>query len=81
MTTEPETKLLLARWHQGDAAALHALVQMHLAWIEARVRQRLGPMLRAKAETADFVQEAVVDVLRYGPRFVVSDAVQFRALL
>jgi RNA polymerase sigma factor (sigma-70 family) len=81
MTTNADTKLLLARWHEGDAAALHALVQAHLSWIEARVRLRLGPMLRARAETADFVQEAVIDVLQYGPRFVVSDPDQFRGLL
>lgn len=76
-----ETRELLARWHAGDQTALAALLERHLGWVHARVRQRLGPALRAKAESMDLVQDACVDVLRNGPKFLLDDAQQFRALL
>lgn len=76
-----ETTDLLQRWHAGDARALEELLRRDLPWIEAFVRRRLGPLLRAKAETVDYVQDAVIEVLRYGPRFVCSDRERFRALL
>lgn len=72
---------LLRRWHEGDRAALDRLLELHLPWLQDYVRQRLGPALKARGETADFVQEAFVDVLRYAPAFVVDDADQFRGLL
>jgi RNA polymerase sigma-70 factor (ECF subfamily) len=82
MTEEPlETADLLQRWHGGDKHALEALLRRDLPWIEGFVRKRLGPLLRGKAETVDYVQDAVVEVLRYGPRFVCSDRERFRALL
>lgn len=76
-----ETKALLLRWFNGDREALNTLVERDLPWIRNRVRKRLGSFLRRKGETDDFVQEAMIDVLRYGPRFVVSDMGQFRALV
>lgn len=82
MSAEPlDTADLLQRWHGGEKHALEALLQRDLPWIEAFVRKRLGPLLRGKAETVDYVQDAVVEVLRYGPRFVCSDRDRFRALL
>ena len=72
---------LLRRWHGGDQDALERLVIQELPWIESQVRRRLGPMLRGKAETHDFVQDAMIDVLRYGPRFVTSSRARFRALV
>lgn len=82
MTADPaETAQLLERWHAGDRAALDELLQRNVGWIEAFVRRRLGPEIRAKEETFDAVQDAVVDILTYGPRFVVSDGDRFRALL
>ena len=67
--------------HRGDESALHQLVKDHLPWIEARVRQRLTPVARRFGDTQDFVQEALLDVLRDGPRFVVDSPAGFRALL
>lgn len=67
--------------HRGDAQALHALVAAHLPWIEAHVRRRLSPMARRDGDTQDFVQQALLDVLRDGPRFAVDDVGAFRALL
>ena len=76
-----ETVQLLLRWHEGDRQALNALLERDLPWIESHVRSRLGPLLRAKADTHDLVQEAVLEFLRYGPRFLIEDKNHFRALL
>ena len=75
------TPELLRRWHTGDGTALTALVQAHLPWLRAHVERRLGSFLRSRAETDDYLQEAVLDFLRDGPRFQVQDAGQLRALL
>lgn len=80
-TGETETVELLKRWHSGDALALDALVARDLGWIRARVRARLGPLLRAKEETDDVVQDALLELLRYGPRFLLKSRSHFRALL
>lgn len=79
--THDPTRDLLKRWHGGDAEALDELLTANLEWIRSHVRRRLGDRLREKAETDDFVQESVVEMLRYGPRFVVDTQEQFRSLL
>ncbi len=76
-----QTARLLNQWHRGDRDALDQLVQENADWIENRVRHRLGGLLRARGETVDYVQEVMVEVLRYAPRFVVSDRQRFRAML
>ena len=76
-----DTRELLRRWHGGDEAALAALVERDRAWIEGRVRRRLGDRLRAKDETQDVVQDAVLDLLRYAPPFVVESGGTFRRLV
>jgi RNA polymerase sigma-70 factor (ECF subfamily) len=78
---ETETSISLKQWHQGNRKALEILLEQHLSWIRARVRKRLGPFLRKKGDSCDYVQEAVVQFLQYGPRIAVSDDGQFRALL
>lgn len=72
---------MLRRWNGGDRAALEQLVRAQLPWIQARVRERLGAELRQKAESVDFVQEALIDFLEYGPRFELESEAQLRALL
>jgi RNA polymerase sigma-70 factor (ECF subfamily) len=37
--------------------------------------------MRLKAETGDVVQQAMVSFLKYGPRFLLSNATHFRALI
>lgn len=69
------------RLHGGDDSALHQLVAEHLPWIEAHVRKRLSAEARRDGDTQDFVQEALLDVLRDGPRFAIDDPSAFRALL
>lgn len=76
-----QTYQLLHRWHDGDATALHTLIEQELPWIRERVEAQLGPRLREAGETEDYVQEAVVKALRYTPRFIMSDREQFRGLL
>ncbi|MGE0142660.1 MAG: RNA polymerase sigma factor [Planctomycetota bacterium] len=76
-----QTLVLLREWHRGNAGALAELVQRELPWVEARVRARLGPLLRQRHDTQDIVQEAVIGTLSDGPRFVVADRRSFRGLL
>ncbi|MBK8974633.1 MAG: sigma-70 family RNA polymerase sigma factor [Planctomycetes bacterium] len=72
---------LLGRWRAGDPAALGELLRGELPWIEGIVRRRLGPLLRQRGDTRDFVQDAVIDVLRDGPRLIVRERAEFRAVL
>lgn len=72
---------LLRRWHRGERSALEALIERHLPWIRNYVRRRLRPDLRVRADTQDVVHEAVIDVLKYGPRFEIEDEDCFRGLL
>lgn len=81
MTHDPETMTLLRRWHDGDVAALDDLLQRDLPWLRAQVRQRIGDEVLARVEVEDVVQNAMVHVLRHGPRFVVADREHYRALL
>ena len=41
-----ETRLLLGRWHGGDRAALEALLERDLDWIQQHVRRRLARTVR-----------------------------------
>lgn len=66
---------------RGDRQALQRLLAEHLPWIEQHVRHRLSPAVRRDGETQDFVQEALVEVLRDGPRFAVENVAAFRGLL
>lgn len=75
------TRDLLRRWHAGEQAALGELVAQDGAWIAEHVHRRLGPRLRARVDTGDIVQHTLVEVLKAGPRFVVDDRGQLRALL
>lgn len=76
-----ETLTLLERWQRGDAEALSLLLDRDLPWIRQHVHRELGEGLRRVGDTEDFVQEAVLAVLRYGPRFALRSRGQFRALL
>lgn len=75
------TPQLLQRWHGGDETALAELVQAHIDWLRNHVAKRLGAFLRARGDADDYLQDAILDFLRDGPRFQVRDSAQFRALL
>jgi RNA polymerase sigma-70 factor (ECF subfamily) len=81
--TEPndDTRVLLARWHDGDRAALLRLVERDREWIEGTVRARRGPLLRQFEETGDGVQELMLRVFDYAPRFLAANRQQFRSLV
>lgn len=75
------TTELLERWYRGDRAALDTLLGQHLGWIRAKAHARLGPELRAKLESGDVVQDALIRFLQQGPHVVVASAAQFRGLM
>lgn len=79
--SDPDTLQLIDRWSRGDADALPLILERELPWIRDYVVRRLGPALRAHAEAADYVQDAVLDFLRSAPRFQVATLEQFRALM
>ncbi|HIA27146.1 MAG TPA: sigma-70 family RNA polymerase sigma factor [Planctomycetes bacterium] len=82
MRENPEdTVELLRRWRGGDAKALDTLLADIMPWLEKQVRRRLGNQLRAREETQDFVQQALIDFLDYAPRTVIEDGRHLRALL
>jgi RNA polymerase sigma-70 factor (ECF subfamily) len=74
-------RALLDAWRGGDESALNAILQRYHDWLHQYVRSRMGAHLRRQAESMDVVQEAALEVLRYGPQFVVSSEDDFRALL
>jgi RNA polymerase sigma-70 factor (ECF subfamily) len=76
-----QTTQFLQRWHAGDLEGLNALLERHLPWLREQVHRQLGPVLRKKGDTSDYVQDAMVQFLRYAPRFTVSDEPSFRALV
>jgi RNA polymerase sigma factor (sigma-70 family) len=81
MAAPPSIHDLLQRWHRGDAAALAALVEATLPWLQQHVERRCGAFLRGLGDPADYLQDALLDFLRDAPRFQVRDEGQFRALL
>jgi RNA polymerase sigma-70 factor, ECF subfamily len=76
-----ETTQLLSRWRDGDEGALAEVISQHLPFVRERARRLLGKELRAKLTSDDIVQDAVVEFLRYGPRFVPENRRQLQALL
>lgn len=81
MDDDQRTYHLLERWHGGDDRALGEILERDLPWIRKRVEARCGEALRARVDSEDLVQEALLEVLRYGPRFLMDDREQFRGLM
>lgn len=80
-TGKTETQQFLHAWHSGNRDGLDTLIERHLPWIHDQVRRRMGPTLRKKAETCDYVQDAMIQFIHYGPRFILSNDAAFRALM
>lgn len=76
-----DSSRMLLESHQGDMDSLNRLLEAHLPWITAQVKRRMGPVLQKKAETGDYVQNALLQFLKYGPCFSISSENQFRAFL
>lgn len=81
MEDQAITRNLLRQWNEGDEQSLNKLMERHLPWIRNHAHHRVGPHLRSKGETCDYVQDAMVEFLRYGPRIRITDENHFRALL
>ena len=75
------TRALLERWRAGDQGAIDLLLQRELPWVRELVARHLGPQLRQRMGESDCVQDAMLDFLKYGVRFVVADRHQLRGLL
>jgi RNA polymerase sigma-70 factor, ECF subfamily len=65
----------------GGKVDLSAMIRKHLPALHARVQKNLSPQLRGKAETSDFVQDAMIKFLTHAPRFSLQDDGSLRALL
>jgi len=76
-----ETSLILEQWHEGDPTALDRILEKYLPWVLSQVRQRLTPLMRRKAESGDYAHEAIIQFLRFSPKFTLANDAQFRALL
>lgn len=81
MTDLSDTNRLLEEWCRGDHGAVVELARRDAAWIHAKIRKSRGEQLAADAETVDQMQDLMVEILRYRPRFVVKSRAQFRALV
>jgi RNA polymerase sigma-70 factor, ECF subfamily len=81
MAAPDDTLVLLRRWHAGERAAIDVLLARDLPWIHDYVHARLGPLLRARGDTGDYVQGAALAALQYTPRFLTANREQFRALV
>jgi RNA polymerase sigma factor (sigma-70 family) len=62
--TRQSFQLLFQRARHGDSAALHVLFAPHVAPLRRWARGRLPRWARTVADTADLVQEALVQTLR-----------------
>lgn len=78
---EPHTTLLLERWQAGDPSALARLLEEHLDYIHAKVRLRMSPLLRARMQSMDCVQETLLAFLENEQRYVVANGRSFRGLM
>jgi RNA polymerase sigma-70 factor, ECF subfamily len=55
---------LLRRAREGDRAALDALFERHVPWLQRWAHGRLGAWARSAVDTADLVQDAVLQTFR-----------------
>ncbi len=73
---------LLNRWFQNrDRDALDTLLAENLPYLQRYAHSRMAPKMRAKHDTNDLIQDAVVDFLHYSPPFEISTQAQLRGLL
>jgi len=75
------TSVQLQRLNDGDSKALNDLLKLHLPWLQEKVHFKIGPVVRQLGDTCDFINDAFIDFLRWGPRIHISDENHFRKLL
>jgi RNA polymerase sigma-70 factor (ECF subfamily) len=76
-----QTAASLSRWYSGDESGLEDILERHLPWIRKQVRQRLTRLLRIKGDSGDYVQDALLQFLRFGPRIMITNDAHFRGFL
>ncbi len=76
-----QTALFLKQWHDGDQDALGVLLEQNAPWVQSQVRRHMTPLLRSKGETVDYVQDAMMQFLRFAPRFKVANRAHLRGIL
>ena len=81
MTDSDNTAELLKRWYDGDQNALEELISGNVEWMRAHIRREISPKVRRKLDSMDVVQDGVVRLLKYGPKFAPQNQAQFRALV
>jgi len=72
---------LLDRWRAGDESARDQILNEVTPWLHTEVSKLMTPRERARQDSMDILQSAVMNFLRWGPRFVPETGAQFRALL
>ncbi len=77
----PSTLDLFRRWRDGDRDALDLLVTTIQPWLRSEISKSLGNRARGMQDSLDLAQNAVVNFLMWGPKFVPETEAQFRALL
>ena len=80
-TSPPSTRILLARAQAGESDAINALLERLRPRLVAWVTARLGPLLRAKLEAEDIVQEILIQANSAIPAFEPRGKRAFRAWL
>jgi RNA polymerase sigma-70 factor (ECF subfamily) len=65
----PDPRALVASASRGDAAAVEALLERYLPGLQAFVRLRAGPLLRARESSSDLVQSVCREVLAHADRY------------
>lgn len=71
----------LRQWHEGDREALDSLLRQFMPELHRYASSKLGEKLRWKEETADVIQDAIINFMTYGPPFLLENRRQFLALL
>ncbi len=72
---------LVQKASRGDAAAIGALIEEHLPRLQAFVRLRMGPELRAHEGSEDLVQSVCRELLQHLERYQYQGSNQFRGWL
>jgi len=72
------SRALVARAARNDREAIESLLVQHLPGLEAYLRLRMGPVMRAKESASDLVQSVCREVLLDLPRFEYRGEAAFR---
>jgi RNA polymerase sigma-70 factor (ECF subfamily) len=81
MPSPEESTHLAEQAAAGDAAAMQALLEMHLDGLRAFVRLRTGPELRQRESSSDLVQSVCREILEQAHRFQYPSESAFRRWL